>query len=250
VRATNKQTSAAVVFVNGILGLERLRLLGSTCQYFRGLREGLRDVSVPIYFAVMPTAESVANRATVLASFLANIERRDIYLVAHSMGGLDSRFYIRHLDQDRRVRALATVGTPHRGTPLTRWVKETHGINQWLSQWLMLPGLNDLSTAACERFNEEVLDRPDVRYVSWAGCRPIQEMPFWFKRQTRFLAELEGDNDSQVSVQSASWGEFQGVVRADHLELSGWNFGLPNKAAERPFDHVRFYHVVVNSLLC
>jgi pimeloyl-ACP methyl ester carboxylesterase len=42
---------------------------------------------------------------------------RPITIVAHSMGGIISRFYIEQLGGDRVIRNLVTVGTPHAGAP-------------------------------------------------------------------------------------------------------------------------------------
>jgi len=66
--------------------------------------------------------------ADVLASKLDDIvrshgETAEIYLVAHSMGGLISRYYLESGRYSARpgyraVKALFTLGTPHRGAPL------------------------------------------------------------------------------------------------------------------------------------
>lgn len=45
-----------------------------------------------------------------------------IDIVAHSLGGLVSRFYLQALGGDRRVSRLVTLGTPHRGTHATAYL--------------------------------------------------------------------------------------------------------------------------------
>jgi triacylglycerol lipase len=99
------------------------------------------------------------------------------------------------------------------------------------------------------RFNETVQDRPDVDYASYAGARPVSEMPCWYRPWTRMISKSAGDNDSQVPVSSAQWGEFVKQVRADHLELVGWNLGFGAPAIERPFDHIRFYHEIIDRVI-
>lgn len=42
-------------------------------------------------------------------------------VVAHSMGGLAVRAWLREHQADQRVRAVLTLGTPHQGTWLARW---------------------------------------------------------------------------------------------------------------------------------
>jgi triacylglycerol lipase len=74
-------------------------------------------------------------------------------------------------------------------------------------------------------------------------------MPLISRTQTRVLQREAGDNDSQVSVASATWGEFRGIVRADHLELVGWSLGLPKRGIQRPFDHVGFCQSLVDEIM-
>ncbi|HHO69696.1 MAG TPA: alpha/beta fold hydrolase, partial [Gammaproteobacteria bacterium] len=198
---------------------------------------------------VAPSAARIETRAGYLAAALAQIPEPDLYLVAHSMGGLDGRYLIQHHDPDHRIRALTTLGSPHRGSSLVHWLMETNGPVQWFGRRYLVPGVHQLAPEACARFNEQVPDRDDVVYRSWAACRPVEEMPWLYREPTRVLAQREGDNDSQVSVASARWGKFCGTVRADHLELAGWSFGLPARRHGRPFDHLAFYRRLVAELL-
>ena len=48
------------------------------------------------------------------------------HIIAHSMGGLDSRFLITHLqpEEDNRVLSLTTIGSPHRGSPIADLIVE------------------------------------------------------------------------------------------------------------------------------
>ncbi len=148
------------------------------------------------------------------------------------------------------MRSLTTIATPHRGSPLAQWTLENGGpIYGWLRH-LSKPGVHDLTPQACERFNEEVTDRDDVRYHSYAGLRALDEMPIIFRYWARAIEKVDGNNDSQVSLNSATWGEFQGTLRADHLELAGWSFGWPGKRKARPFDHTGFYRNLVKELCC
>ncbi len=58
-------------------------------------------------------------------------------LVAHSMGGLAVRAWLRHSDGDARVHGVVTVGTPHHGTWLGRFglAPNTRQM-RWNSDWL------------------------------------------------------------------------------------------------------------------
>lgn len=58
-------------------------------------------------------------------------------LVAHSMGGLAIRAWLRAFDADARVHHIITIGSPHHGTWLARWGHTANGREMRLqSPWL------------------------------------------------------------------------------------------------------------------
>ena len=244
---TNEK-STAVVFVPGLGGFNKIGIFGGSIEYFRGLKQGLQRPNIDIFFPPHLAIATVVQRAEYLAWNLAGIRAEQIYLLAHSMGGIDCRYFIHYLDKEHRVRGLATVATPHRGTPLANWFLETRGPLQWLAKSIMKGALEDLTIEACDRFNQSVPDRSDVNYWSYAGVRSIEEMPTILRPSTRLLFETTGENDSQVPLSSAKWGAFMGEVCADHNELVGWNFGIRCERSHRPFDHLVFYQRVVFDL--
>lgn len=242
------KNNKVIVFVHGILGFSSLRILGKQIHYYRALPPLLSGGPVPIHFPTLPSVGLIEDRARALSDYLGSLGADHIDLIAHSMGGLDCRYLIHNLDPQQRVRSLTTIATPHRGSPLAQWTLENGGpIYGWLRR-ISQPGVHDLTPQACARFNAEISDRPDVRYRSYAGVRPVAEMPLPFRTWTRAMQQSDGDNDCQVPVSSATWGEFQGTLRADHLELVGWSFAWPNKRTVRPFDHLGFYRRLVQEL--
>ncbi|MGH9938904.1 MAG: esterase/lipase family protein [Blastocatellia bacterium] len=64
--------------------------------------------------------KTIAQNAEELARYIAGVKRATgaqmVDLVAHSMGGLISRYYIDRLMKDRDVAQLIMLGTPHGGT--------------------------------------------------------------------------------------------------------------------------------------
>ncbi|SFQ12020.1 triacylglycerol lipase [Nitrosomonas cryotolerans] len=238
----------AIVFVHGLLGFSSISILGKIIHYFRALPPYLSNHTQSIYFPPLPGTGTVEERARVLADFLERINVDQINLIAHSMGGLDSRYAIHHFDSQQRIRSLTTIATPHRGTPLAQRIINSKKPLYSLLRRITHPALYDLTPEACARFNLEISDLPHVQYRSYAATRPANEMPPIFRPWTRALATDSGENDSQVSVSSARWGEFKGILRADHMELAGWSMGWPSISNERPFDHLRFYTNLVREL--
>jgi triacylglycerol lipase len=243
-----KNKNPLIVFVHGILGFEAITLPGLSIHYFRKLEQQLSLLELPILFPKLPAVGTIADRAKQLATFLSPYKEKDIYIIAHSMGGLDSRYFIHNYDPEKRVRVLATVGTPHRGTSLATWFINDTSLIAKIGRSISRPGIFDLTPEACHRFNELVPDRPDVSYLSYAGCRPVSEISPLMRSWARGIQVKEGDNDGQVAVNSATWGAFHEKVRADHLELVGWSCSLNNRKISRPFDHLTFYQEIVREI--
>lgn len=96
------------------------------------LRAHGRRVRVLNTFPALGGVEAHAQRvARAVDELCAETGAERIDYVAHSMGGLAARFYIRHLGGATRIRRLITIATPHRGTIwanlyLTRSARDMH----------------------------------------------------------------------------------------------------------------------------
>jgi len=93
-------------------------------------------------------------------------------------------------------------------------------------------------------FNAATPDRPEVRYRSYSAARPLSEQPWLARRHGRVIQRVEGDNDSQVSVRSARWGEHVRTLQADHFELIGMNIWLNPFRRRRRFPHLDLYREI------
>lgn len=224
-----------LALLHGFLGFSRR----GPIEQFRGVERALTRTHMRPLIPEVPSAGTIGDRAEALALKLFHSDTPTFALVAHSMGGLDARYLITHLDPDRRVKSLVTVSTPHRGSYLAQWFLEAKGpFPAWIRH-IGNPALSELTPEA--RKAMPIPDRPDVVYSSYASCRPPDELPFLLQPCARVIP---GDNDGMVPVSSAPWGKFCGTLRADHIELLGWSLALPNSRCERPFDHLRFWKKV------
>lgn len=221
-----------LALLHGFLGFSRR----GPIECFRGVEHALRRVHITPLIPEVPPAGTIVERAEALAQQLFRNDAPAFALLAHSMGGLDARHLITHLDPDRRVKSLLTVATPHHGTPLAIWILESGGLIPAWIRHIGHPGLGELTPQA--RSAAPIPDRSDVAYSSYAGHRPLYEQPFWLRYFGRAIPEA---NDGLVPVESAKWGEFRGVLRTDHIELLGWSLDLPNRRTGRPFDHLDFW---------
>jgi triacylglycerol lipase len=214
-----------IVLVHGLLGFNKIEVAGATLiDYFRGIPQLLIEAGNRVFTPVLAPTGSVEQRARQLRDFLVQYTPGDpVHLIAHSMGGLDSRYMISCLDMAPQVLTLTTLGTPHRGTAFADWgISRFARVIQPMLDTIGLPyqAFYDLTKTKCKTFNENVLDVPSVRYFSVAGrhdghlLQPEWLLPYGI------VSKAEGDNDGIVSLTSAQYGEHFDVWEGDHLMLA------------------------------
>lgn len=219
-----------VVLVHGLFGFRRFLWI----EYFQGARQLLQSLGCRVLVASLPWSGSLQSRSHRLAEFLAR-ETGPLHLIAHSMGGLDARHYITHLNGHKKVASLTTLATPHHGSAAADHVCAS------FSPFRAFAGIHDLTRESVRQFNATTPDHPQVIYRSFSAARPIKEQPWIVRRYGRIIQNAEGDNDSQVSIASACWGEHICTVHADHFELIGRNFWFQPWRKRQPFDHLPLY---------
>lgn len=217
------------VLVYGWLGFERILFW----EYFAGVPALYKAMGIRTLVPNLSWGDSTAVRSAQLAEQLAD-EPGPLHLIAHSMGGIDSRRYITHLGGHAKVASLTTLGTPHRGSMLADLVQH----KPLLSPFRRLAGLYDLTPSAMARFNADTPDHPDVRYRSYSSARPVADIPWLMRYFAKKLEAADGPNDGQVAATSSPWGEHLGTLHSDHLELTGHDVWLNPFRRRPPFDHL------------
>jgi triacylglycerol lipase len=218
---------APIVLVHGLFGFDRISVGKWTlASYFPGIPQLLTEAGNRVLVPRLSPTAGVADRAAQLKAFLdREMPNEPVHLVAHSLGGLDSRYLISRLGMDRRVLTLTTLGTPHHGSVFADWcIQRLQRLLRPVFTLLRIPtqAFYDVTTANCQAFNEQVPDSPHVRYFSVAGRHEQHFLnPEWLLSHQIVLAK-EGPNDGVVSIASASHGESQDVWEGDHLSLVNW----------------------------
>ncbi len=123
------------------------------------------DIAQPI----KPT-NSIAQNAEALARYIAGVKKatgvQSVDLVAHSMGGLISRYYIDRLMPERDVAQLIMLGSPHGGTSCASLPA---------SLGFYLPATLELRPSyLTEVFNKQITQRRGIPFYLLAG-NPIIE---------------------------------------------------------------------------
>lgn len=255
-----------IVLVHGLGGFDRirlelLRLHRIEIEYFYGIPDCLRrSGAAAVYLAALPPGGSIEERADALRRFVAErVREPKFHIIAHSMGGLDSRHYLTHMGGAERAVSLTTLATPHRGSSLADLTSEhlidpvlklvgKIGRRAWLEELARSTAAHhDLRPTSCAAFNARTPDAPGVAYFSWAGAPPGAALHGIMEIPAAVLAHLErGVNDGLVSIHSAHWTGWRGTVPADHISLVGWQF---TKAARAHFNPGQFYCALLADLV-
>jgi triacylglycerol lipase len=228
-----------VVLVHGLLGFGRYQVAGCTlANYFPGIAEALEQAGNRVLIPNLSPTGGTAHRAKQLKQFLLEHSPNDpVHILAHSMGGLDSRYMISRLGMANHVLTLTTLGTPHRGSSFADWgILRLERLARPVLDFIGMPvqAFYDLTNAKCKIFNEHVMDAPSVRYFSVAGrhdgnfCSPEWLIPY------HVVSRNEGPNDGIVSVESARYGEDVEFWDADHLSLVNWLHPLSKRPDQLP----------------
>ena len=108
-----------VVLVHGMM-LKDFKLY----RAFRKIKDVLKDNGVHVYVSNQDGVGSIENNAKQLKEEINEILKKEnaekVNIIAHSKGGIDSRYMISMLDMEDKVASLTTLSTPHHGSNMSR----------------------------------------------------------------------------------------------------------------------------------
>ena len=260
-------TRYPVVLMHGMAGTETyINLLDYWFQLddhlsSRGFNLQIREVES--FQATNVRAEQwIAHLEAMVA---AGVGRR-FNLIGHSQGGIDARLVAASKAMTGRIQSVVTVSSPHRGSPAAQAATGTFdlfpisgvvldGLTGLLGGLIGLTGddlvaqIGDFTPEAMEAFNASYPNLEGVYYASYAGlsCGALDLVCQWsnkgeivdplFAISHTFVTLAAGDNDGLVPVHSATWGDFQGTIPADHMDAVGQIADFINLS----FNHKAFY---------
>ena len=257
-------TKYPILLVHGVFFRDN-RLL----NYWGRIPAELTKNGAEVYYGEQQSALSIAQSSAELANKIEEIVTRTgcgkVNIIAHSKGGLDSRYAISKLGCDKYVATLTTINTPHRGCIFAEYLlgaapeRVKNFIEKTYNKMFYALGDNTpdfmsavkcLTNSYCEEFNKEVLDSPDVMYQSY-GSKAINHRGARFPQNVSYpvVKKYDGANDGLVALTSAPWGEKftpiyppakRGITHADMIDLNRENI--------KGFDVREFYVQMVSDL--
>jgi len=201
-------------------------------NYWGRIPKELKRNGAKIFYGNQQSAATVKDSAEELRKNILKIIEENkcgkVNIIAHSKGGLDSRYAISCLGLDSYVASLTTVNSPHRGC---KWVDEilkktSRGLVNFVTKKYnavfkkigdknpdFYPALCDLTMENCLKLNEMMPDKENVYYQSFTSQMSAMFSDGFPLSVSYYLAvKTDNSNDGLVGVESAKWGNFLGVL--------------------------------------
>ncbi|MDF2887488.1 MAG: triacylglycerol lipase [Lacrimispora sp.] len=189
-----------------------------------------------------------------------------VNIIAHSKGGLDSRYAVSCLGMDQYVASITTINTPHSGCHYVCRILDriSPGFANFIGKRYeslftllgddspdFLSGLRDLTDRECARLNKLMKDTPGVICQSTGSqMRSLGSAMFPLNLGYMIIRLLgEGSNDGLVSTNSMVWGNDLGILKPKGKQgiSHGDVIDLTRKNIEG-FDVMGFYTDLVHKL--
>lgn len=261
--ANSCKTKYPLIFVHGL----GLRDKGFFIKYWGKIPHALRNCGAQVFTGGQNAFNTHKRNALLLKknilTILKNTGTSKINIIAHSKGGIESRYLISKLGMNSKIASLTTIATPHRGSYMANiMIYKLPGTNL-LKNALNLYGKSvgdispnsigagmQLTTFYMKKFNKQVPNSRDVYYQSF--CSRIEKKYkniIWLNMYS-LLYKYEGPNDGLVSVSSCKWGNFRGVVRTkNYTGISHTDIiGLKTFSGVDTFDAYKFYIFIAKDL--
>lgn len=266
IRAENQEckTRYPILLVHGVF-FRDFRFF----NYWGRIPAELKRNGADIYYGNQQSAASVERCGKELTERIKQIVQETgcekVNIIAHSKGGLDSRFAISVCGAADYVASLTTVNTPHNGCIFANHLldkipdKVCHSVaskyNATLSHFGdhdpdFMEAVQDLTASSCARLNTMLPDHPQVYYQS-VGTKMNRASSGRFPLNMVYpvVKHFDGANDGLVAVDSMKWGsnfiyltvpEGRGISHGDMIDLNRENIS--------GFDVREFYVGLVHDL--
>lgn len=221
------KTKYPLVMIHGV-GFRDFKYL----NYWGRIPRELIKNGATVYYGNQEAFGTVEYNANDIKEKILNViketGKEKVNIIAHSKGGLDARYTISKLNMGKYVASVTMISSPHRGVKFVDYAcklpdKFYKFVAKIFNKYFALIGdknpdfytaTRQFSTYDSKKFNDEVKDVEGVYYQSYASVMNNMFSDFILTIPYLLVKITEGsDNDGLVSVESAKWGDFKGVIR-------------------------------------
>ena len=227
-------TRYPIILVHG-LALRQSKAI----RAFGKIENVLREGGYTVFVADIDAFGSIENNAQQLKDFVLGVltetEAEKVNIIAHSKGGLDSKYMITALGMEDKVASLTTLCTPHRGSIIASWI---WALPRWLKRYLafiincfykLVGDKNPDAMRACEQLKHVDESADTLCFSDKVYCQSYstnlrrgRDCFLMGLPMTLYKHYERVDNDGMVSDESSKFGNYRGEcldMSVSHLQI-------------------------------
>jgi triacylglycerol lipase len=227
-----------LVFVHGIVAHDRFKYF----SFWGNIPKILEKYGIKIFFGNTDSFGDCDSNAKILKENIEKIfsetKAEKVNIIAHSKGGIDSRYLIWKYDYGNKIASLTTISTPHHGSELADLIYKLPIFHFGIAKMALrifgklygdinpdIFNVNyQLTTKKMKEFNENIPMNSQVYYQSlYTTMRnSFDDLMFFYSHL--YLKIKIGENDGVVCEYSSKWGnnikKIEGGI--SHAEIVGY----------------------------
>ena len=224
-----------IILVHGIAA-KQLRILNA----FGQIGEELKKEGYTVYISDNDGFGSIENNAEQLKKYIEKVLQQTgaekVNIIAHSKGGLDSKYMITKLGMEDKVASLTTLCTPHKGSIIASkiWdlpmpIKKILAFFIDMFYCLFLGDKHPDSMRACEQLRSVDAGEDTLQFSYKVYCQSystgISDVKDCFIMALPMMIQHHyeiPDNDGVVSEESAQFGCYRGKcldIPVSHVQI-------------------------------
>ena len=209
-----------IVLVHGIVAHDR----GGIINFWGRIPNILKENNVKVFLGNTDSWGNYESNAKILKATVDKIldetKSEKVNIIAHSKGGIDSRYFIRKYNYGDKVASLTTISTPHHGAEIADLIYKQNIVHSAVVKKALMifgklygdinPDLYNvnyqLTTEKMKEFNENVEPDHKVYYQSIYTTmkNSFDDLMFFYSHW--YIHNVCGESDGIVSEYSAKWG--------------------------------------------
>lgn len=258
------KTKYPIILVHGIFFRDFEKI-----NYWGRIPEELVKNGATIYYGNHSSSLAVKDSAEELAKRIKEIVKETncekVNIIAHSKGGLDSRYAISNLGMDKYVASLTMINTPNHGCLFADYLmnkapkllkqKVSNSYNFALKKLGdkdpdFIAGVTDLTHLETEKLNKEMKESKNVYYQAFGSVlnHPISGR-FPFNITNAYVEQFDGKNDGLVGIESFPLNDNFTLIETPYRRgISHGDVVDINRENIKGFDVREFYVELVKDL--
>ena len=228
-------TKYPIILAHGIAA-KQVKIMNA----FGRIGDELEAAGYKVYIADTDGFGSIENNAEQLRRFVERVKAdsgaEKVNIIAHSKGGLDSKYMITELGMEDSVASLTTLCTPHKGSIVASWIwRLPLWLKRWFAFWINLfykmvfHDEHPDALTACNQLRAVDESEETLQFSYKVYCQSystaidrmrdcfIMALPMKFQRHFENL-----ESDGLVSEESTKFGNYRGKcldIPISHVQI-------------------------------